>query len=226
MTEESNARKNNQSITSNEEYQGIYGNYVITDTDKKEVKFYRISVLITGIAFLYGMLEWLFAGPKNVWISLIIMATSLGLSLHWIHIYLRPIHQSLRLLWAIGFLGTIFLILNFGSSHFLTEIVINPKWTILIGPLFASLAGLGFKEFFCFRQFEAIGLTLLVPIALLGHLSQILKLEQTFSLLIISAILLVIMAIRKFGINASADIGDKSIFDFLETQNNFDKLNQ
>ena len=49
-------------------------------------------------------------------------------------------------------------------------------WILAVGPFFAALTGVGFKEFFCFRRPEAIGVTLLLPLALLGRLSGLLPL--------------------------------------------------
>ena len=87
---------------------------------------------------------------------------------------------------------------------------------LAIGPLFAALAGIGFKEFFCFRRPEAIGLTLLLPVALLGHLSGLLAGPAAISMLAICSALLVVLALRKFGMEAAADVGDKSVFAYLE----------
>ena len=40
----------------------------------------------------------------------------------------------------------------------------------------------------------------------------------TFALLVLSSLLLLVLGIRKFDLPAEADIGDKSVFDFLESQ--------
>ena len=82
--------------------------------------------------------------------------------------------------------------------------------------MFAALAGIGFKEFFCFQRPEAIGLTLLLPIALLGRLLGLIPGTPCLSLIGCSAALLVLLACRKFGVDAAADVGDKSVFAYLE----------
>jgi uncharacterized integral membrane protein len=92
------------------------------------------------------------------------------------------------------------------------------RWIWAVGPLFAALAGIGFKEFFCFRRPEAIGVTLLLPAALLGHLSGLLGATTTGWLLGIEAALLLVLCLRKFPMPAAADVGDKSVFAFLEEQ--------
>jgi len=76
----------------------------------------------------------------------------------------------------------------------------------------------GFKEFFCFGRPEAIGLTLLIPTALLGHLSGLMGGEVVMALLTSAALLLLVLALRKFGMDAAADVGDKSVFDYLSNQ--------
>jgi uncharacterized integral membrane protein len=103
-----------------------------------------------------------------------------------------------------------------GPSNIFNTLEGQRLWTLAIGPLFASLAGIGFKEFFCFRRPEAIGLTLLLPVALLGHLSGLIPGPVAISMLAICSSLLVLLALRKFGMEAAADVGDKSVFAYLE----------
>tara|TARA_Y100001968_G_C19393504_1_gene736917 strand:- start:295 stop:918 length:624 start_codon:yes stop_codon:yes gene_type:complete len=198
------------------EFEGIYGPYSITQQDIQEVQLYRISVLICGLSFSAGLIQWIFIGPQLAWICFFILAISLGFALKWIHIYIRELHRALQLFWLIGCIGIGILTWEVGSDNLISMFTKEPISVIAIGPLFVSLTGLGFKEFFCFRRLEAIGLTILVPIALLGHLSKIINGTTVFALLSLSAILLLIMAVRKFGMSAASDIGDKSVFEYLE----------
>jgi len=198
--------------------EGIYGLYKITKADRIEVRRYRLAVLICGISFCAGISQWVLVGPNWAGFWLIPMAGGLGLALKWIHIYLRPLHKALQIFWAIGCLGIIILWIHLGTENMLLRLSTEPIWTLAIGPLFAALTGLGFKEFFCFRRPEAIGLTLLVPSALLGHLSGVIQGELVFTMLGSSAFLLLVLAVRKFGMDAAADIGDKSVFTYLENQ--------
>jgi uncharacterized integral membrane protein len=87
-----------------------------------------------------------------------------------------------------------------------------------VGPFFAALAGVGFKEFFCFQRPEAIGVTLLLPLALLGRLAGVIGPELTMALLALQAVLLVLLCLRKFPMPTAADVGDKSVFAHLERQ--------
>ncbi len=198
------------------EFTGVYGKYTITHNDKKEVRNYRLSLLVCAISFLSGLIHWVKIGENHAWLWLIPMIVSLGFALKWIHIYIQFLHKSLQVLWAIGSLGITILIFKESPHHLLSSLASKSQLILLIGPYFAAMTGLGFKEFFCFQRPEAIGLTFLLPISLLGHFLRIINPEIVMILLFTSAILLLILALRKFGMEASLDIGDKSVFEYLE----------
>ena len=213
----------NSYFKSTDPIKGVYGDYTITPNDKKEVLLYRFSILSCALFFSIGLAEWFINGSSQVWICFAGFVISLGLSLKWIHIYLRPLHQTLVLFWAIGCIGLGIVAYHFGLKNVIYGLQENPKWVFLVGPLFVSLTGVGFKEFFCFRRIEAIGITIFIPIAFLGHLTELSNEKFTFALLVLSALLLLILGIRKFDLPAEADIGDKSVFDFLESQRKLNK---
>ena len=211
-------KKDNFHFQPSDSIQGVYGDFVVTSNDKKEVLFYRISILLCGLFFSIGIGQWIFNGSHQIWIWLLGMSISMGFSLKWIHIYLRPLHQALTIFWVIGCIGLAVLAYHFGLTNIIYGLKENPKSILLIGPLFAALTGIGFKEFFCFRRIEAIGITVFIPIALIGYLTELANERFTFTMLLVSSLLLLIMGIRKFNLPAEADIGDKSVFDFLESQ--------
>jgi uncharacterized integral membrane protein len=199
-------------------FEGAYGPYTITAHDRREVLGYRLA--LTAVAVAQGALlaQWRLLGPGALWPWLLVMAAGLGLALRWIHIYLRPLHQLLQLFWLAGCLGGLALALRVGAANLLPALAQQPVWILAIGPFFAALAGVGFKEFFCFRRPEAIGVTLLLPVALLGRLVGVLGADTTLALLAVQAALLVVLCLRKFPMPAAADVGDKSVFDWLEQQ--------
>ncbi len=197
---------------------GLYGDFIVTSNDKKEVLFYRLSILFCGLFFSIGIAQWFSNGSNQIWIWLLGMSISMGLSLKWIHIYLRTLHKALTIFWLLGCMGFVILAYHFGLTNIIYGLRENPKSILLIGPLFASLTGIGFKEFFCFRRIEAIGITLFIPIALIGYLTELANERFTFVMLVVSSLLLLLMGIRKFNLPAEADVGDKSVFDFLESQ--------
>lgn len=201
-----------------QEFEGVYGTYRITETDAREVQRYRLSLLLCGISFTMGIGQWMVVGPGLAALWLLPMVIGLGLALHWIHIYLRPLHRALQILWLTGSAGLALLAIQSGAAPLLTTVSNQPLWIWAVGPFFAALAGVGFKEFFCFRRPEAIGLTLLLPTALLGRLSGLLNGRWCLILLAITALLSLVLALRKFGGPAAADVGDKSVFAYLDSQ--------
>ena len=199
-------------------FEGAYGTYTITAHDRREVLGYRLALTAVAVAQLALLAQWRLLGPGTLWPWLLAMAAGLGLALRWIHIYLRPLHRLLQLFWLAGCLGGLALALRVGAAGLLPALAAQPLWILAIGPFFAALAGVGFKEFFCFRRPEAIGVTLLLPVALLGRLVGVLGAESTVALLAVQAGLLLLLCLRKFPMPAAADVGDKSVFDWLEQQ--------
>ena len=61
-------------------------------------------------------------------------------------------------------------------------------------------------------------IALLLPAALLGHLLGLISGSFCLVLLESAALLLVLLALRKFGMDAAADVGDKSVFAYLDGQ--------
>ncbi len=211
-------KQENSYFQSSNLIKGVYGDFIVTSNDKKEVLFYRLSILFCGLFFSIGLAQWFSNGSHQIWIWLLGMSISIGFSIKWIHIYLRSLHQVLTIFWVLGCIGFVILAYHFGLTNFIYGLRENPKSILLIGPLFASLTGIGFKEFFCFRRIEAIGITIFIPIALMGYLTELANDRFTFAMLVVSSLLLLFMGIRKFNLPAEADIGDKSVFDFLERQ--------
>lgn len=200
------------------QFEGIYGPYTITASDRKDVQSYRFALLMSGLAFSAGLTQWWQLGGEWAWLWLVPLCGGLGVALQTIHIYLRPLHRALQLFWLLGCMGWLGLIALNGPGQALARIADQPLWILAIGPLFAAMAGIGFKEFFCFRRVEAIGLTLLLPIALLGRLLQWIDAATSLGMLLIAAGLFVVLALRKFGTEAAADVGDKSVFAYLDGQ--------
>ena len=216
-------KQENSYFQSSNPIKGVYGDFIVTSNDKKEVLFYRLSILFCGLFFAIGIVQWFTNGSSQSWIYFAGLVISLGLGLKWIHIYLRPLHQALIFFWALGSIGLGIVAYHFGLTNVIYGLKENPKWVFLVGPLFVSLTGVGFKEFFCFRRIEAIGITIFIPIALIGHITELTNEKSTFALLALSSFLLLLLGIRKFDLPAEADIGDKSVFAFLERQRKLNK---
>eukprot|EP00897_Mesotaenium_endlicherianum_P004090 jgi/Mesen1/3709/ME000202S02800 len=159
-------------------------------------------------AALLGLLDPLYA----------VGAGGLGLSLLLIHIYVTPIKRTLQFLWLVGALGSLGVATNFappeeGLVKFVLE---NPGGIWAVGPLFASLTGLVFKEGLCYGKLEAGLMFFVIPSLLLGHLTGVLDSTSELVLLATWMGLFAIFAARKFTQPIKDDIGDKSVFEFMK----------
>jgi uncharacterized integral membrane protein len=205
-----------------EVYQGQFGEFTITESDRQGVIIYRTGLMVAALSFALGTLLVLsFAGYTFVPVALnvlyICFSVGLAVSLLTIHIYLAPLHRALQAFWLIGTVAAI--AIAFTQSEPLALAVYQQPITILgIGFIFAALTGIFFKEAFCFNRLETKLLTPLVPLLLLGHLFGILSVPLEQVLLGLWAALFVVFALRKAVQPIPPDIGDKSVFAYLKQQ--------
>lgn len=207
-------------------YKGVYGPWSVEQSDVKEVILYR-SGLVTAAASFVAASSAAFL-PENSWLSEIIKqnqdlfylvgAGGLGLSLFLIHIYVTEIKRTLQALWALGVVGSLaaYAALARPASDSLVQYVVDNSTAVwFVGPLFASLTGLVFKEGLCYGKLEAGLLTFIIPSVLLGHLSGLMNDEAKLVLLGTWMALFVVFSGRKFTQPIKDDIGDKSVFMFM-----------
>ncbi|NER46259.1 MAG: DUF2301 domain-containing membrane protein [Symploca sp. SIO1A3] len=219
---QSDSASNQDASTSPGVYQGQFGEFTITQSDRTGVIVYRTSLLVAALSFAIASWLVLSKGSNSFAISLLtplytIFCIALGVSLATIHIYLVPLHRLLQVFWGIG--GIAAIVLAFYDSEPLAISVYHQPMMILgIGFTFAALTGIYFKEAFCFNRFETKLLTPLVPILLLGHLTGILTVAWEQTMLGMWAILFTVFALRKLVQAIPDDIGDKSVFTYLQEQ--------
>ncbi len=202
-------------------YQGQFGEFTITQSDRKGVIVYRAGLMVAALSFAIGSTLVLTNSNPNILPVLTELfacfCLGLGVSLFTIHIYLAVLHRALQIFWAIGTACAAMIALS--SSEPLAIAVYNhPTALFGVGFIFAALTGIYFKEAFCFNRLETKILTPLVPILLLGHLIGDLPVQGEQVLLGIWAILFVVFAIRKAVQPIPPDIGDKSVFAYLKEQ--------
>ncbi len=201
-------------------YQGQFGEFTITKDDRSGVIIYRASLAIAAFCFAVATGLVLFKDNLNLQVITLLYAVfslALGVSLLSIHIYMIELHRLLQVFWAIGSISAI--IFAFSSSETLVETVYNYPLSILgIGFTFAALTGIYFKEAFCFNRLETKILTPIVPLLLLGHMTNILPLRIEEVLLLFWAVFFIVFAIRKAIQAIPPDIGDKSVFEYLKNQ--------
>ena len=197
-------------------YEGVYGPFTVTADHRREVLLYRLSFLLVALAQIAVLAQWRLLGPAWCWPWLLLWLVGLGGALRWVHIYMRPLHRTLQLFWLLGCCGFALLAWRAGPHGVLPELVNQPLWIWAVGPAFAALAGLGFKEFFCFQRPEAIGVTLLLPALLLGWLSGLFPPAFASTVLVLETALLLLLVLRKFPMPEEADLGDLSVFTHLD----------
>lgn len=203
-------------------YQGQFGEFTITQSDRTGVIIYRASLIIAALSFAAA--TWLLMvqidNPITLNLVTLLYATfclALGVSLFTIHIYMASLHRTLQIFWGIGVLTSIVLAIQ--SKQTLVLYIYEHPLTILgVGFLFAALTGIYFKEAFCFNRFETKILTPIVPLLLVGHLFNLIPTEIEQVLLVIWAVLFVVFAGRKILQEIPQDIGDKSVFEYLKNQ--------
>ncbi len=209
-----------------ESYDGQFGTFVITPDDRREVVIYRIGLGIAAFSFALGASILMLAGSSSgpsyglLWaVSGLygLMWLGLGVSLWFIHIYLRPLHLALQLFWLVGGLASLGIAIAFPGPLALT-VYQQPLSILGIGFTFAALTGIFFKEAFCFNRFETKILTLLVPALLLTHMLGAMPVQLGQQLLVVWAVLFTVFALRKMVQPIPPDIGDKSVFEYLKQQ--------
>lgn len=210
-----------------EVYQGQFGTFTITDEDRQSVVIYRSALMVAAVSFGMGTIAvlWQLSQTGSVDSTVLDLITffyitfsiGLGIALAMIHIYMVVLHRALQAFWAIGSMSAIICSLYYHQP--IGSIVYEQPLTILgIGFTFAALTGIFFKEAFCFNRFETKILTFLVPILLLGHLTNLLPQNIEASMLATWAGLFLVFAIRKAIQAIPPDLGDKSVFEYLKSQ--------
>lgn len=210
-----------QTLTAPEVYQGQFGEFTITQSDRTGVIIYRAGLMVAALSFAIGSALVLFDNNPSRFALLTPLyacfSLALGVSLLTIHIYMASLHRLLQVFWAIGSIASIVIALS--SSEPLAVTVYNQPITLFgIGFIFVALTGIYFKEAFCFNRLETKVLTVIVPLLLLGHLVGILPTQPQQVLLGIWAILFLVFALRKVVQAIPPDIGDKSVFAYLKEQ--------
>eukprot|EP00873_Tetraselmis_striata_P016278 jgi/Tetstr1/436542/TSEL_002697.t1 len=204
-----------------EVYSGVYGPWRVEADDVREVTAYRVGISVATVALLAASSS-AFLPEDSAAHELLVRAMDpltlvgaggLGASLVLIHIYVAPLKAFLQLLWGLGTAGTAAIMLT-QEEPAAQYVVHHPLAVLAVGPLFASVTGLAFKEGMCYGKFEAGALFFVVPSLLLGHLTGLLPGGGEKGLLAAFCVLAAVFAARKYTQPIKDDIGDKSVFEF------------
>ena len=205
-----------------ETYQGQFGQFTITDEDRRGVIIYRAALTVAALSFALGAGLVLWPGDQSWALHLLTplyacFCLGLGISLLMIHIYMVLLHRVLQIFWVVGTIAALTLALS--QPEPLALLVYQQPLSLLgIGFTFAALTGIFFKEAFCFDRLETKFLTPLIPLLLLAHLVGALPPQLGKVGLGLWAVLFLVFALRKVIQPIPPDIGDKSVFMYLEAQ--------
>ena len=202
-------------------YRGAYADWTVDAADRAEVFAYRgsLSAMSLGAALTAGLCH---AGDYvDAEKAYFLGGLGLGGALLMVHMYVGEIRAAMRALWAVGFLGSAAIAM--GAQEPLPVYVWeHPMSVLLVGPMFAALTGLAFKEGMCYGKPEAALLFFAVPAMCLSHLfgasADVCGVEANVVLA-----LLVVLALRKYSQPIKDDIGDKSIFMFQALEEGSDE---
>lgn len=211
-----------KSPNESEIYQGQFGEFTITQSDRTGVLIYRAGLGVAALCFAIGATLVLQQGGNPIAMQAVTPVfacfwIALGVSLATIHIYMIALHRALQVFWAIGGAAALFVAVQ-SSEPLALAVYEHPATLWGIGFTFAALNGIYFKEAFCFNRLETKFLTPGVPLLILGHIFGFLSAENEQFLLAIWAALFIIFAVRKFFQPMPQDIGDKSVFEYLKHQ--------
>ena len=202
-------------------YKGQFGEFTITKKDRLEVIIYRGGLVLAAASFAIAC-NLFFAQGKAALPAITplfaLFSLGLGISLFYIHIYMKALHRTLQAFWLIGTVATVAISLKTNEPLAL-YIYNNPLTLFGTGFSFAALTGIFFKEAFCFNRLETKVLTPIVPLLLLGHMIGIIPVGIEQALLGFWSFGFSIFAIRKMVQEIDPDIGDKSVFEYLKQQN-------
>jgi len=133
-----------------------------------------------------------------------------------VHMYLGDIKKVMQALWFTGLAGGVVVKLAEPGQSVVDTVAAQPLGVWAIGPLFAALTGLAFKEGACYGKAEAWALFVLTPVALLGHLTGLASSGTEGALLLATVACYSVFALRKFSQPQVDDLGDKSVFEFMQ----------
>jgi uncharacterized integral membrane protein len=203
-------------------YQGQFGEFTISPSDRQEVIVYRAALAIAALSFCGATTAALQGQSLAIMPSLVtglyvVFCVAMAIALTKIHIYLALLHRALQAFLAIGCVASVIVALQ-SDQALAIAVYQNPLTLFGVGFTFAALCGIYFKEAFCFNRFETKIMTALVPFLLVGHMLGKLPIAAEQVLLGVWAMLFFIFALRKLFQDIPADIGDKSVFAYLKAQ--------
>lgn len=187
----------------------------LTREDRITVVLYRIGIVLSAV-ILSGLAYLLAAGPapaigRPADVLGYGLYASVGMSVLFIHLYIRKFKKFLIGLYVVSLL-CLAALLVLGNGSLTAGIAHGAYGPLLLLPLSGCLGFVTAKEAFCFQLVEGYVLALLMPIFLLLIAVGALSGSGVSSGLVLIAFLLVLFTLRKVFQPPAWDIGDKSAY--------------
>lgn len=210
-------------------FAGHFGAWTLTQADVDGVVAYRAALGVSAAASAAGVALYAAVGDAGLREYARVFdgiygvgALGFGAALQLIHIYMKPAHDALKVLFGVGVAGAVAVGLAVagggggGDGMGLVEAVVaRPGLMLAVGWQFVALTGLFFKEAVCFGRSEAIVAGVLVPVLSGGHFLGVLGGGVEKAGCVVFAAFFALFAARKFAQDAKDDLGDKSVFDHI-----------
>jgi len=191
----------------------------LTREDKITVVLYRVGIVLSAVSMsgLAYLLVTATSGPlpavsdRSADLLAYGLYAAVGMSVFFIHLYIRKFHTYLKYLFfiSLGCLAVLFVIGRGSLSGALSQAPFSP---LLLLPLSGCLGFVTAKEAFCFKLNEGYLLALIMPFYLLLVSSGGLTGRLASYGLVLIAALLVVFTLRKVFMPIAYDIGDKSAY--------------
>lgn len=205
-------------------FDGKFGTWYLTQGDADGVLLYRACMLTMALAAALGTALATTGGGAGMPVAGgvydglgAVFALSFGGALMSIHIYVRVLHNALKVLWAAGAAGGLVLAASPLVQGGVVQAVFDkPELLLAVGWMFVALTGVFVKEAVCFARLEALALIALLPVLTGGHFLHALSAPTERSGAVVFSVLFVVFALRKFMQPAADDLGDLSVFTYLD----------
>ncbi|HWR72868.1 MAG TPA: DUF2301 domain-containing membrane protein [Nitrospirota bacterium] len=190
----------------------------LTREDTITVLLYRVGIVLSAI-MMSGLAFFLVTASSRSGavqsgiedILLYGLVASVGMSVFFIHLYVRKFKTYLKNLYYIN-LACLVALLFIGQGSMSGALAQGTYAPLLLLPLSGCLGFVTAKEAFCFQLIEGYLLAIIMPGYLLLVSSGILAGRGAAYGLLLIAVMLVVFTLRKVTMPIAWDIGDKSAY--------------
>lgn len=185
----------------------------LTPYDRVSVVLYRIGIVISTCLIFALAALMAKGGAAVIYYDIIFygLYASIGVSVIFIHLYVRSIHGFLKTVYSFAVAGgaVIVMLSDFSPALYISD---NQLSLLLSIPLAGCLGFITAKEAFCFRLFEGYLLAMFMPVHMFFVSLGVLSMRGILIGLYVIVAGLVFFTLRKTFQPIHFDIGDKSAY--------------